>query len=213
MRSRLLLSCVAATLATADETAPDIQQSDANRDMIKLLPADGPDGALGDEANTFGQFVGTWDAEYSFIGKDGNTTRTRDRIVKGWVLDGHALQDLFIGYPTAPGKERFIGATLRYYDKASGKWTITFIAPQFNYVRRLTGGRVGADRIVLFGQDDDGTLLRWSFNDIHPNSFIWRGEKSHDGGRTWTMDEQHSITRRLDVPQRMSRSPVAAGVR
>jgi hypothetical protein len=165
--------------------------------MIKALPAAGPHPSLGDEATTFGQFVGTWDADYALIAPDGKITHTRGQVIVGWVLDGLALQDLFIGYPTAPGKERFIGTTLRYYDKASSKWKITFIAPQFNYVRRLAGGRVGADRIVLFGQDDDGTLLRWSFNDIRPNAFTWRGENSRDGGKTWKMDEEHHMTRRI----------------
>src|SRR6185295_17392624 len=38
--------------------------------------------------------------------------------------------------------------------------------------------------------------LRWRFTDIRPDSFIWRGEVSRDGGATWAQDEEMRITRR-----------------
>lgn len=70
-----------------------------------------------------------------------------------------------------------------------------FAAPSFNAGVRMEGGAEG-DRIVLRGRDDRGDSLRWSLNDITPNSFTWRGETSHDVGKTWHMDEEHHMTRR-----------------
>jgi hypothetical protein len=70
-----------------------------------------------------------------------------------------------------------------------------FAAPSFAVAIRMEGGAEG-DRIVLRGRNDHGDSLRWSFNDITPNSFVWRGETSHDGGKTWRMDEEHHMTRR-----------------
>ena len=39
-------------------------------------------------------------------------------------------------------------------------------------------------RIVLSGRDEDGAILRWSFNDIKADSFVWRGEISKDESKT-----------------------------
>ena len=43
--------------------------------------------------------------------------------------------------------------------------------------------------------DEDDPQLRWSFSDITPGSFTWRGEISHDGGLTWAQEEQMLATR------------------
>jgi hypothetical protein len=59
----------------------------------------------------------------------------------------------------------------------------------------LTGGVV-EDRIVLKGKDGDGSSIRWSFNDIQSDSFVWRGETSRDDGKTWVLNEEHYMKRR-----------------
>ena len=46
-------------------------------------------------------------------------------------------------------------------------------------------GRAEGSDIVQRGQDEDGNELRWSFRDITPDTFLWRGELSKDGGTRW----------------------------
>src|SRR5438067_6437994 len=53
-----------------------------------------------------------------------------------------------------------------------------------------------SSRNVLEGTDSDGLPIRWSFNEMKPDSFVWRGEKSRDGGKTWKLEEEHHMTRR-----------------
>ena len=84
---------------------------------------------------------------------------------------------------------------VRFVDPRTDKWTVMFAAPAFGAAVRMEGGAEG-DRIVLRGRDDHGAELRWSFNDITPKSFVWRGETSHDGGTTWRLEEEHHMTRR-----------------
>src|SRR5262249_36577042 len=55
----------------ASATDQDISASRPNRDLITALPAMGPHPSLGDKANVFGRFVGTWDVEYNRFTEDG----------------------------------------------------------------------------------------------------------------------------------------------
>jgi hypothetical protein len=42
--------------------------------------------------------------------------------------------------------------------------------------------------------------MRWSFNNIRNDSFIWRGEKSHDEGKTWRLTDEYHLKRRSAAP-------------
>ncbi len=165
---------------------------DPRRAMITALSASSPDPSLGDEARVFDRFVGTWDCDYTFLLADGSTKRSVGELEFGWILDGQAVQDIWITYPKDPGKERGIGTTVRFFDAKSKTWRIIFVSPANGALMTTQGGMDG-DRIVLRGVDDQGTMLRWSFNDIKPDSFNWRGETSRDGGQTWKLEEDHQV--------------------
>ena len=179
-----------------DEARTSTRPADPRGDIFALLPAQGPHPSLGHHADLFGRFVGTWDADYSFIAQDGSVRHSRGAVLFGWILDGYALQDIFLSYPK-PGStdERKMVTGVRFVDPKTDKWTVMFAAPSFGAAIRMEGGAED-DRIVLRGNDDKGNLLRWSFNDIRPDSFVWRGETSHDGGKTWRLEEEHHMTRR-----------------
>jgi len=181
--------------ATGPES-PAARASDARGDMIAVLSANGPHPSLGRQADLFGRFAGTWDCDYSFIAADGSVRRSRGELLFGWILDGRALQDIWIGYPKAgSGDERTIGTSVRFVDPKSGKWKVVFVAPGSDFVIQVEGG-AEEDRIVLRGVDGDGAAVRWSFNDILPDSFVWRGETSRDGSKTWRLEEEHQMRRR-----------------
>jgi hypothetical protein len=163
--------------------------------MINVLRSADANPSIGEEAKTFDRLVGTWDADFTFYRKDGSVSHKKGELLFGWVMDGHAMQDLWIGYPTENQKERTIGTTIRFFDTTLKQWRVVFVNPQFNYVVTAQGGREG-DRIVLHGQDTDGLPIRWTFSEMKPDSFHWQGEKSHDGGKTWKVEEDHHIKRR-----------------
>jgi hypothetical protein len=110
-------------------------------------------------------------------------------------MDGHAIQDFWIVYPSGARKEREVYTDVRYYDPKSRTWPTTFIAVEHASVARFTGGAVG-DRIVLDTLDFDGTDTRWSINDLHADSFVWREEESLNGGKTWRLTAEHHMKRR-----------------
>jgi hypothetical protein len=168
---------------------------DPRQAMVAELAASRPHPSLGDESKVFERLVGIWDCDFGFPNNDGTVTHRKGEILFGWVMDGHAIQDLWIGYPTGPGKERTIGTTIRFFDTAQKQWRIVFVGPQNNYLVTAQGGAED-DRIVLRGVDTDGIPIRWTFSEITLNSFHWQGAKSHDGGKSWKIDEDHHMTRR-----------------
>lgn len=178
----------------ADEIV-EAQQHDPRQAMVKELSAPGPHASLRDEARVFDRLVGTWDCDFGFYAEDGSVRHTPGELKFGWIIDGRALQDIWITYPTKGSKERGIGTSIRFFDSKSKMWRVVFVSPAYGALVTVQGG-VEGNRIVLRGTDDGGSALRWSFNDIQANSFIWRGEKSRDGGKTWRLEEEHHMTRR-----------------
>jgi hypothetical protein len=181
---------VAGATFLVSATAPSSRNA-----MINALASSGPNPTLGDEARTFDRLVGTWDADFSFPRKDGTVLHKKGELHFGWVMDGTAIQDLWIGYPVESGKERSVGTTLRFFDSQMRQWRIVFINPRFNYLVTAQGRREGAD-IVFHGTDTDGLPLRWTFSEIAAESFHWQGEKSYDSGKTWKVEEDHHMKRR-----------------
>jgi hypothetical protein len=180
--------------ATGSDTTAST--TDPRLDMVAELKALDPHPSLGDQAKVFGRFIGTWDGEYTEFSKDGKVTRSSGEWIFGWVMDGRAIQDLFVIHPSAARNERYMGTTLRYFDAKSGTWSVTFIDPENDAVETLTGGAVGEDRIVLLSANADGKQRRWSLVDIRPDSWVFRDEASRDGGKTWRLREEDHLKRR-----------------
>lgn len=168
--------------------------SDRRQEMIHALGADHPHPSLGEQAQVFDRFVGTWDADYVNFSADGTPAEhSRGRVLFGWILDGRAVQDIWT-WESSEVSEAGSGTTIRFFDAAAGVWQIIWILPQAGLVLTLRGGMVG-DRIVLEGENADGSRRRWSFNEIQADSFVWRGERSEDGGSTWRRNAEYHITR------------------
>lgn len=166
--------------------------------LVEALHGAGPAAGHAEELMLFGQFVGSWEIEWNGGGVDGLPARMRGELHFGWVLGGRAVQDTWI-VPAGgePGEGEpplaFHGSTIRFYDPASGAWRSTWVEPVNARVRRFIGRPVDGDIVLL--SDEDDPQLRWSFTDIEPDSFRWRGEVSRDGGATWELEEEMLATR------------------
>lgn len=165
-------------------------------EVAAALQAGAPNPSLGEQAKVFSRMVGVWDGDYTEFSKDGQETRSSGEWLFGWVMDGRAIQGLFIIHPSAARKERYFGTTLSYFDSKPGKWSMTLVDPENGAVETLTGGPVGDDRVVLLSQSTDGKESRWSFDDVRSDSWVFRDETSSDGGKTWRTREIDRMTRR-----------------
>ncbi len=168
--------------------------SDSRRDMIKTLEATKPHASLAEQSRLFDPFVGTWNIDYTNFNADGTVTRYGGKVIFGWIIDGWAMQDIWMSYPLGVDKERSIGTSVRFFDRTKNQWRVVWIAPSAGVVTMVEGGAVG-DGIVLTGRDENGAIRRWSFSDIRPDSFVWRGERSRDNGLTWKLEAEYHITR------------------
>lgn len=157
--------------------------------FLDALHADGPAPDRGGNMDLYGWLVGSWDLEL-FEPSEAETKRRRSGEWHfGWVLEGRAINDVWIVPPRgqregdAVSQDHYYGTTLRVYDPRIDAWHIQFTDPvSQSYLVQV--GRKHGDDIVQVGHNADGAW-RWSFLDIGADSFLWRGEISVDGGTTW----------------------------
>jgi catechol 2,3-dioxygenase-like lactoylglutathione lyase family enzyme len=151
-------------------------------------PADDRANAMG----LYGWLIGDWAMDAIVYGDDGAQQESNGTIHFGWVLQGRAIQDVWI----LPGF--FHGTTLRVYDPGLDAWHILWSDPLKQYFTRQMGRAVGQD-IVQEGRNDAGEATRWRFVDITADSFRWLGERSSDDGATWQLQLQ-MLARRTTAP-------------
>jgi hypothetical protein len=156
--------------------------------FIDLLHGDGPAPDRAEAMSLYGWLVGAWSMDATVILKDGLQHSGRGEIRFGWVLEGRAIQDVWI----LPGV--FYGTTLRVYDPGIDAWHILWSDPVRQYYSRQIGRADGAD-IVQRGKTEDGADIRWSFREIRPDAFRWLGERSEDGGARWRLEAEFHARR------------------
>lgn len=164
------------------------------------LLADEPAADRAEKMMLYGQFVGAWDATVTIHNADGTTRSAPAEIHFGWVLEGRAVQDVWI-VPSRAARAKdaslpvkLYGTTLRIYDPGIDAWHIRWINPPSQQFDSMIGRADGHD-IVQLGQGADGNPIRWSFREITPTSFHWTGERSVDGGKNWRLEGEFHARR------------------
>jgi hypothetical protein len=148
--------------------------------FIDALRSVGPAPDRADKMQLYGWLIGSWTFDATVYRDDGSVHRGTGAIHFDWVLEGRAIQDVWI----LPGI--FYGTTLRVYDPGIDAWHILWSDPVRQYYGRQIG-RAQGDGIVQLGKNDAGDALRWSFTVIKPDSFRWTGERSRDDGKSWQL--------------------------
>jgi hypothetical protein len=156
--------------------------------FLSTLHADDPYAPLADKLNLYGRFVGDWTMRATLFPEPGKKLEAEGEIHFGWILEGRAVQDVWI----LPGF--FHGTTLRVYDPAINAWHILWTEPFKQYYPSMIGRAEGAD-IVQEGKDMGGREIRWCFREITAGSFRWTGEKRCRDGH-WFMDSDIAVSRR-----------------
>ena len=148
---------------------------------------------LADVDDIFGFLIGSWDLKAVLHGPDGQTQDSRGEIHAAWVLEGRAIQDLFI-FPSradrtssVPARGDRYATSIRTYDRAVAAWRVNFINPAADETSaRLIARRSGQD-IEMEGQLSGGIAVRWRYTSVTPTSFHYSAEKLGDDGQSWQL--------------------------
>jgi hypothetical protein len=163
-------------------------------DFATVLHAKAPNPEHAEALQLYGRFIGDWDTEIIAHGPDGARHRALGEIHFGWILEGRAIQDVWMiprladraGAPPFPIAGNWYGTTIRVYDPTIEAWRISWIDPARNTFRQQIGRARGED-IVQEGTTESGALSRWSFTKITADSFHWLGEAKPAGGSSWQL--------------------------
>ena len=152
------------------------------------------------EENIYGCLIGSWTFDLVAFPDDCNATHSTGEAHFAWVLDGRAIQDVFINpertdrAPDSPKFGNWYGTTFRYFDPAIRAWRVFWFNPDDGVRAELIGRRRGSE-IVQEGHFPDGTPIRWTFSDITSDSFLWRAERLEPDARTWRLQVEFRARR------------------
>jgi hypothetical protein len=195
----IMTSILRKELVTKNMSNPQEQSHDS---LLRVLEATGRSNELTDGEDIYGWLVGSWEATVYDYAADGAARESSGEWHFGWVLEGRAIQDVFIvpsrsqrsGQTLSKRNDRY-GTSLRIYDREISAWRVTWLNPVTGAHDELTGWRKGKD-IVQEGRDKEGRPMRWVFTDISHGEFRWYGERSHDGGKTWRLEVEFFAKKR-----------------
>lgn len=159
-------------------------------------------GEIAERDDVYGWLCGSWDLEVlRYLGVDVSTQGLRAEVHATRALEGRAVQDVWIMPPrgsrdaAADPRMNMYGTTLRSWDSTIGAWRIAWTNPARNH-REEQIGRWNGSEILQEGVRPDGTKTRWTFTEITPDSFRWRGEALYPGKDAWVLEGEFLATRR-----------------
>lgn len=172
--------------------------TDAGKALLDNLHAPGPAPGRADKMMLYGQFDGSWEGRLLYTDPEGVRRETTAEVHFGWVLEGRAIQDVWI----APARERrkpgepllMHGSTFRIYDPQNDCWHITWLDPVKQRRDAMIGRQAGND-IVQEYRADDGKRVQWLFTEITAESFRWTNRDSADDGKSWTVRGEFFLRR------------------
>ncbi len=178
--------------AAKDETAETLRTA-------LLAPGRSPE--IPETEDVYGWLVGSWELEVlHYRGADTSALGLKGEAHFGWVLEGRAMQDVWImprisdRSPDLGKTNNMYGTTLRVWDPSIRAWRITWINPVTGQHDEQIGRRSGKE-IVQVGARLDGTPTRWMYREITPDSFRWTGELLMPDGETWRLEGEFQARR------------------
>src|SRR5215475_8347810 len=107
----------------------------AEESFCSVLAASGRSPEIPESADVYGWLIGSWELEILHYLGDASARGLKGEAHFGWVLEGRAVQDVWIRPPRAqrpPLQDKVAntyGTTLRVWDPAIQAWRITWINP------------------------------------------------------------------------------------
>jgi hypothetical protein len=177
------------------------RMAEEKSDFEVALVASGRSPEIPESADVYGWLIGSWELEVRYYQVDVSASGIKGEVHFSWVLEGRAVQDVWICPPRSQrgaGQDRTVntyGMTLRVWDPQIQAWRVTWINPVSGRRDELIGRWSGKD-IMQVGTRSDGTPIRWSFTEIAPDSFRWLGESLMPDGKGWKLEGEFRARRK-----------------
>ena len=160
--------------------------------LLDTLIAKAKSAIIPEEYDFFGKLVGSWDFDF-YDRKNSQTVAGEWHFA--WVLEGAAIQDVFI-LPSRPvraeGRSPYeeYGTTLRVYNPSTTAWDIVYCCE--GEVTQFEARRE-ENKIVLTALQDENT--KWVFAEITDDTFHWQNVTVKKDG-TWNVTVDIYATRK-----------------
>ncbi|MDX8528704.1 hypothetical protein RFM68_29955 [Mesorhizobium sp. MSK_1335] len=163
--------------------------------FLAALGSEGPSADRAKDMDLYAWLIGSWGMDTLHHLDDGTIQKWDGECHFGWVLEGRAIQDLWIR-PKRPAPSTMYGTTLRIFDPRIGGWYIIWSDPlNQDYARQI--GRAEGKDIVQIGADSRGLQTRWRFTAITADSFHWIGEERSAESDPWRITYEHFARRTI----------------
>jgi len=175
-------------------------KEDATEALCKTLLTSQRSPEISETDDVYGWLVGSWNLDVCDYQPDGTVRKSNGEVHFAWVLEGRAIQDVWImprrsdRRPNLPKAGNRYGTTLRVWDPSIRAWRITWINPVTGARDELVGRKNG-NNIVQTGANHDGTPIRWNFSEVTLDSFRWTGESLMPDGKTWKLESEFRAKR------------------
>lgn len=181
-------------LAAAGSMAGSGAAASSQSGFVPALVATARHESIPADMDIYAPFLGDWSITGTEYREPGKATPVTMVVNFARALEGRAIQDVW-SWPIdsklpIAGANRACGTTFRVYDPVEKLWRITWIDPVKRARVQLDARKVRSD-VVQVGANASGQPRRWTFTDIGPDSFTWRGELSEDGGKTWQLNAEY----------------------
>jgi len=169
--------------------------------LAAVLSAAGRSPEIPEAADCYGWLIGSWALEVRHYWRDVSALGLTGEGHFGWVLEGRAVQDVWIQprreNRTGPVDKMLnsYGTTLRVWDAAIQAWRVTWINPVSGARADLVGRWHGKDVVQIGARDGGATPMRWIFSEITADSFHWTGEALEPDGKTWKLEGEYRARR------------------
>jgi hypothetical protein len=163
--------------------------------FLEVLLCPGRAAEIAPEDDVYGWLIGSWELDVVIHFDGGSIHEGKGEVHFARVLEGRAVQDVWISPRRADRESRLsngfnmYGSTIRIYDPATRAWRVTWLNPITGAHDELVGRWSGKD-IVQMGKSSNGASIRWSFTDITPSSFRWLGERLNADGESWFLQAE-----------------------
>ena len=156
-------------------------------EFINALCSNTVNERISEEYDFFGSLIGEWDIVWNDHLEDAEPRRVKGEWIFSRVLDGTAVQDIFI-VPSRSERLRDkqldaeYGTTLRIYNPQTMAWDVFYGC--MGEAIRLTARKVGKEIILT---ENTTRKMRYVFSDIKSSSFLWRKERMNENDEWLTV--------------------------